>query len=369
MNPRTRPPQHRQQTRVCTIFLLAAVFCAAGLFCPDAPGQGAPEASPGTTLKMQGDSLALVKTEPGKLCYGHLTEGSVVVRSTHEPGLENTVVYEAGRDYIVDYAAGSIARTPDSRIPDFSTNMLYGQKDFDHSKFPGFGNRAFLVYADYETRAAFPLCETKDQSALLPKTAAKLRSGAPLKIIAYGDSITAGIDASSPRVQFQERWVRYLSERFPKARITLENGATNGDGTGQGLQRLREKILDRAPDLVLIGFGMNDHNIGGPTPEQFTENLKTMVTQIRENTGAEVILYSAFPPNPDWKFGSHRMELYAAATRLAAEQLGCAYANVYDAWMKVAARKDISSMLGNNINHPSDFGHWLYFQALKSIGF
>lgn len=354
--------QMRSSQRCPRILAIAAALLLAGLNGPHASA-----ADPAS--KTIGDSLVLVKTDPGRLCFDKLVEGSVSARSTYEPGQAKTIVYEPGRDYIVDYAAGTIARTADSRIPDFSTNMLYGQKGFDHNLFPGFGNGAFFVFVDYETRAAFPLCEKTDQAALLPKTVEKLRKGGPFKIVAYGDSITAGGDATSLHLQFQERWAQYVRERFPQAQITVENGATGGDGTGQGLQRLREKVLDRAPDLVLIGFGMNDHNIGGPSPEQFTENLKSIITQIRDTTGAEAILFSAFPPNPDWKYGSHRMELYAAATRLAAEQIGCAYADVFGIWMKVLARKDLSSLLGNNINHPNDFGHGLYFEALKSIEF
>jgi len=37
--------------------------------------------------------------------------------------------------------------------------------------------------------------------------------------------------------------------------------------------------------------------------------------------------------------------------------------------MKVLERKDPESMLANNINHPNDFGHWLYFEVLKSVRF
>jgi lysophospholipase L1-like esterase len=343
-------------------FLLSIGLVGAAAFAQAAPkGQG-------QSITVEGDSLVLAKTEPGMLCYGSLVEGRVVVRSTYVPGQADTVVYEAGRDYVVDYAAGTIARTADSRIPDFSANMLYGKKEFNHSDYPGFGNRAFFVYVDYGAVDAVPLCESRDQSALLPKTVEKLRRGGPFKIIAFGDSITVGIDAD-PQAVFHAQWARYLSERFPQAQITVENGATNGGSTVSEMPRLREKVLDRAPDLVLIGFGMNDHNTGGPTPEQFTDNLKSMVAQIRGNTGAECILYSAFPPNPDWKFGSHRMALFAEATRQAAEQSNCAYADVYGPWMKATARKDVSSMLANNINHPSDFGHWLYFQALRCVGF
>jgi lysophospholipase L1-like esterase len=341
------------------LLLVAMAIVAAGVAGADA----------GKSLAVKGDSLVLAKTEPGKLCYGNVAKGSVVVRSTYEPGQAGTVVYEADKDYVVDYAAGTIARTAESRIPDFSTNMLYGKKEFNHSDYPGFGNRAFFAYVDYEAQDAAPLCEPWDQSALLPKTAAKLRKGGPFKIVAFGDSITVGIDASSPDVVFHAQWARYLSERFPQAQITVENGATNGGSTGSEMPRIQEKVLDRSPDLVIIGFGMNDHNISGPSPEQFAENLKSMIAQIREKTGAEVILYSAFTPNPDWKYGTHRMALFAEATRRAAEESKCAYADVFGLWAKALQRKDLCSLLANDINHPSDFGHWLYFQALKAVQF
>jgi len=32
------------------------------------------------------------------------------------------------------------SRLEGSRIPDYRKNSLFGQKDFDHSKFAGFGN-------------------------------------------------------------------------------------------------------------------------------------------------------------------------------------------------------------------------------------
>ena len=321
------------------------------------------------TSPVVGDSLVLVGTAPGMLMHDKLRENTVEVRSRYAPDSDGTVVYEEGVDYTVDYTVGSIARTENSRIPDFSTNILYGQKNFNHSNFPGFGNTPFFVFVDYmSSNVSSPFVETQ-QGTLLPKTKATLVAGGTLHIVAFGDSITAGGDATLLELRFQQRYAAYLRDLYPNATITLENGATGGDSTHTGLMRLEEKVLTRNPDLVLIGFGMNDHNVNGVSLETFEANLISIVDQIREKTGAECLMYSTFPPNDDWMHSSHRMELYAAATKRAAFKTNVAYADVYTPWMHILERKDPSSLLGNNINHPNDFGHGLYFEALKSVKF
>ena len=191
-----------------------------------------------------------------------------------------------------------------------------------------------------------------------------------MKIVAFGDSITAGGEATDPHLIFWQRWVDSLQAKYPHAHIEIENGATGGDATKQGLERLQAKVLDRHPDLVLIGFGMNDHNVAGfgtPLPE-FAANLRTMIDRIRQATGAEIVLYSAFPPNPKWHYGTHNMEAYAMATARVAHEKGCAYANVYANWMAIEWKKKPEDMLSNNINHPNDFGHWIYFKTLEGLG-
>jgi acyl-CoA thioesterase-1 len=321
-------------------------------------------------VSVEGESLVLVGTTAGKLLYTDVDEGSVFVRSTYLPG---GVTYEKGKDYTIDAKAGTIARTEGSRIPDFATNVLYGKEGFDHTQFPGYGNGKFFVFVDYESKAEpIRLAAKVNYADRLKKTEEKLRFGRALKIIAYGDSITAGGEASSVALQFPARYVEYLKTKYPKASITWENGATGGDTTREGLVRLNDKVLTRSPDLVLVAFGMNDHNLPGvggvPIPE-FKENLAKMISQIREKTGAEVILISTFPPNPKWAFGSHRMEQYAAATKDVADETKCAFADLNATWQTVLKRKNPESLLGNNINHPNDFGHWLYLEALKAIDF
>jgi len=62
------------------------------------------------------------------------------------------------------------------------------------------------------------------------------------------------------------------------------------------------------------------------------------------------------------------MEDYAAATARVAAEARCAYADVFTNWQDLAARKKPEDLLGNNINHPNDFGHDLYFQVLRKMG-
>jgi len=316
-----------------------------------------------------GESVVLVDERPASLAFP-LKGKSVQVRSTYRADLPQTVVYEADRDYVVDVSSGQIRRTAQSRIPNYRTNSLFGVEDFDHSKFPGFGNGGFFAFVDYEFKKTPAWPVQNPQTEFLGKTQQKLAAGQRVRIIAFGDSITAGGDATEPDLIFWQRWAQHLRQKYPAATIEAINGATGGDATVQGLTRLEEKVLSQNPDLVLIGFGMNDHNIPGfGVPlEKFENNLRELTEKIRAKTGAEIVLFSTFPPNPKWHYGSHNMAAYALATEKIAREQGCAFADVYRNWNLIAAKKKPEDMLANNINHPNDFGHWVYFRVFDHLG-
>ena len=318
-------------------------------------------------LRQNGESMVFIGETPAALACLPVQGKPFHLRSTylHEPGTTN---YIENQDFIVDYSNGTLRRTPNSRLPDFRANKLFGQEEFDHSKFLGFGNNGFFAFVDYSfvRTSSWPVQQRQDQ--FLKSTKAKLTRGESLKIVAFGDSITAGGDATKPELIFWQRWADELQRKYPHARVTATNCATGGDSTRQGLQRLQAKVLDAKPDLVLVGFGMNDHNKNGVPIPQFEKNLQEIVARIRRHTSAEVILFSAFPPNPKWRFGSHHMQDYAAATAKVAQEVQCAYADVFNNWQAAAARKKPEDLLGNNINHPNDFGHWIYYRVLCELG-
>lgn len=347
-------------------FPILALSCLAVAFTVASP-RHAPAAAD-QAGKQIGESVVLAGTDPASLMYGPLAKGSVVVRSTYRPGLQNTVVFQEGRDYSVDYSTGQIRRLAGSAIPDYSKNQLFGVKDFNHSNYPGFGNFREFVFVDYRPKERFRWPVQARQDSFLKRTRERLKRGEPLKVAAFGDSITAGGDATAPELIYWERWVAALRGRYPKAGITAVNSATGGDTTAQGLARLEQKVLAEQPDLVLVAFGMNDQNVGSVPLDRFEANLGELVDRIRKNTPAEVVLLSSCLPNPNWHYTSGRMPEYGEVTRKVAREKGCAFADVLTNWKAVVDRKKPEDLLANNVNHPNDFGHWVYFRVLEKLG-
>lgn len=339
------------------------VLCAAALLTIPVEGRTT-ERVPG----QMGESVVLAALEPANLMFRPVANGSVVVRSTYRPGLANTVEYREGRDYAVDYAAGTIRRLAGSAIPDYSKNQLYGVKDFNHVNYPGFGNFKEFVFVDYRPDERFAWPVQPRQDILLKRTREKLERGEAVKVAAFGDSITAGGDATAPDLIYWEQWLTALRKRYPKATITGVNSATGGDTTVQGLARLEQKVLDAKPDLVLVAFGMNDQNIGSVPLDRFEANLHELVDRIKKSTSAEIILLSSCLPNPNWHYTSGRMPEYGKTTGKVAVDRGCAFADVLTNWKAVIDRKKPEDLLANNVNHPNDFGHWIYFQVLERLG-
>ncbi|MEY4088678.1 MAG: hypothetical protein RJB55_949, partial [Verrucomicrobiota bacterium] len=190
-----------------------------------------------------GESLVFLGDQPSPLAFRPAKTAPLQLRSTYRPGA-GTVTYEEGRDYRVDHENGTVTRLPGSRLPDFRTNVLFGRDEFDHTKFPGYGNLPFFAYADYDSAEVLDWSAVKAPGDPLAAARARLAAGGPFTVVAFGDSIANGGEASSPELVFWRRWIADLQVKYPAARITGVNGATGGDTTTRGLERLRSKVLD-----------------------------------------------------------------------------------------------------------------------------
>ena len=91
----------------------------------------------------------------------------------------------------------------------------------------------------------------------LPRTARRLVSGEPIKIVALGSSSTFGAGASTSAASYPSRLAEELARHFPRHEITVLNRGVNGDEATDMLARLDRAVIAEKPDLVLWQVGTN----------------------------------------------------------------------------------------------------------------
>lgn len=210
---------------------------------------------------------------------------------------------------------------------------------------------------------------------LLPKTMAKLKSGQPLRLLAWGDSVTRG-----SFVDDQDRWqcqfVRRLRLAFPGAAIELLTEAWDGRNTGAYLQEppgsihnYQEKVLDLKPDLVVSEF-VND---AGTAPEVIRDRYEKLQRDFTA-IGAEWIILTPHYVRPDWMGLTRQKNIdedprpYVKTIRELAATRNIALA---DAALRYGRlwRQGIpyNILMTNAINHPNAAGMKLFADALIAL--
>jgi len=130
---------------------------------------------------------------------------------------------------------------------------------------------------------------TKDELAantlFVKKTLGKLRKGDSVTIVCWGDSVTAGGDASTPDKSYVNVFGKMLQERFPQSTIKMINAGVGATNTNQRLPNIQKEVLEYNPDLVTIEY-VNDM---GMSRENLRNNYSNAIDQIRA-IGGEIII-------------------------------------------------------------------------------
>lgn len=80
----------------------------------------------------------------------------------------------------------------------------------------------------------------------------------PVKIVAFGDSLTAGYD-----VPTGDNYPSQLRGALARYKIEMVNMGQSGDTTDDAKSRV-EQVIDEKPDIVILGIGGNDALRGLP---------------------------------------------------------------------------------------------------------
>ncbi len=136
-------------------------------------------------------------------------------------------------------------------------------------------------------------------------TAAAGAAAEPIRLLALGDSLTAGYglptDQSFP-VQLES------ALRDKGYEVAVINAGVSGDTTAGGLARLDWALSDE-PDLVLLELGAND-GLRGLDPNDTRRNLAAILERLSERDMPTLLAGMYAPPNLGREYGEVFNALY-----------------------------------------------------------
>ncbi|HUT74492.1 MAG TPA: SGNH/GDSL hydrolase family protein [Armatimonadota bacterium] len=338
----------------------------------------------------RGTRLPALVTGTGSVVVGAVAPGSVVVCSA--PGAEP---YEQGKDYLLDERWAALGRVAEGRIPQGArvyVDYAYYRSRLDTLQVtardtpsirrgkpaavcphPAGAARGHEAIANIWVRPGLTAVTAEDIYPIGPPpsfpapdrtgTAATrklLAAGGKATIVALGDSVTAGGEASRPELAFPNLFAATLSARYPQAGITLINAGIGGANSDLGLERLDRDVLDHQPQLVVIEF-VND--MLWPR-EKVIANYRRLISRIRA-AGAEAVIITPHYMWPEWMGGFD--EALAGLKQVATEEK-VALADASARWGALRETGiPYETLLVNSINHPDDRGHRLFVDALMEL--
>lgn len=339
-------------------------------------GEKADNAGPGMVLGepfwrsqvMENEPVLFIQEEGKQLATGKLLfVPSGKPRITHP---DQVTEYQEGKDYTWKPGTNVIELTASSRIP-FKTaaqmlppagspNMFGKVLHFEGHYF-----HDLQVQVSYRHQANAWTLPDKPQAEQLTRILAKLRGRQPVKLVALGDSITEGYNASGFRLcnvpPYQPSYPQLVANTLQKrfgAKVTLVNLAVAGTEAGWGIEMV-PKVTEHKPDLVILAFGMND---GGNYNEKM---LKVRDAVVAANTEADIVLVAPMTMNPILAGADVFVAKAKALGQLATRNV--ALADVATPWIEILKKKNFSDLSGNNVNHPNDFGHRLYAHVILEL--
>lgn len=204
----------------------------------------------------------------------------------------------------------------------------------------------------------------------MPYTLKKLKSKEPFKIVFYGNSIETGANCSSyqnesPYMPSWPQLIVYKLRQTYGAQIRYTNKAVGGTLAQWGEDNVSKLIIPENPDLVIIGFGMNDGS-AGVSPEKYRKTIKGIIDEIKtKNPKTEFVLIAPMLANPD-AIQSNIQALYKPELDKLTGK-GIVVADLTGVDVELLKHKNYQDQTGNNINHPNDYMSRWYAQFI--LGF
>ena len=212
---------------------------------------------------------------------------------------------------------------------------------------------------------------------LLPKTMAKLRSGKRLRILAWGDSVTACTFIREEQNRWPNRFVQILRTRFPKAEIELVNLGWGGKAINTfqceppgSPHNYEEQVVNSGADLVLLEF-VNDAYL---TMKPEFDRIYNRVRDDFKARGMELLVFLPHPVRPDWMDLSSQkgmeedprpyvnyLRAFVRKNQIACADLSARFLHLWKEGIPY------NTLMRNNINHQDQRGCDFYAEEATAL--
>ncbi|WP_046866406.1 SGNH/GDSL hydrolase family protein [Microvirga massiliensis] len=118
--------------------------------------------------------------------------------------------------------------------------------------------------------------------ATLKRTKAALKAGRTVRVLAFGSSSTAGVGASSALATYPVRLEGELEKLFAGIDFEVTNLGLSGELAAATADRIRARVSQSAPDLVIWQVGTNDA-LANVSAESFARTLENTLKWLKEN--------------------------------------------------------------------------------------
>lgn len=310
-------------------------------------------------------------------------------------GYDGTRTYEMGKDCTVE--DGKLVLTADSDIPraqweDFyyssheaamegqkRTDMNFGPVNTTDGRYvildaighPELVTR-FQLAVTYRTKEEWPGEMPSSGLEYLPRFREKLEKKEPVRLLLYGDSISCGFDCSGMYGQKsgQPIWPELVKddlEQYYGVKMELINTSVGGVASDWALEHVQERVCAHRPDLVWLGFGMNDRCPG----VEYAQKTKSLMEAVRSGCPeTEFVLMATTLPNPLVKTAPFHFWAYQDEYTDALQTLcgpGAVLADVQGVQKTLMQRKRYIDMTGNLLNHPNDYLARIQAQVVAAV--
>ena len=310
---------------------------------------------------------------------------------------DGTRQYEMGKDFVVE--ENRIILTKESAIPSTNWEWFYhsteeeAMEGLKHTAIPlnwgplattdgrflnlsAIANSPFIT--DWQIAVTYTSSEKwagecpQSASDKLPKFFEKVKTKEEVTIVLYGDSISYGFDCSGicglePHQPIWSKLVKNSLEEFYGIRVNMVNPSASGMNTDWAIEHAVELIKPCVPDLVILGYGMNDRCPGEEYAEK-TRKLRAVIKEACPDT--ELIMIATTLPNKlvhtaPFHFDAYQDEYSQWLKTL--EETGTAIANVQEIQREMEKRKRYIDITGNNLNHPNDYLARIHAQVITTL--